>query len=520
MPSSQTLSESPAADPSSQTLSARLMPEPVPHWNRADWLLTVVLFVSTLISRIPFRTVMLYAWDSVLYSRAIEVFDVRLHQPQPPGHIFYVGLVWLVHNFVADANAAMVWVSVFAAAAAVAALYGLGRVMFGRDIALVASLLLATSLSFWLQSEVAYPYTLLGFLSIAVAATIYPVWSGNKAWVFPAALALGVASGFRQDLLPFMLPLLVAGIWDKGRWRILGAAALLLAGVSAWYVPSALLSGGFSAYREASSLQSDYLMTYFSIFGRGPGAISTNTDELSHFLLYGLSSALLLVPVILVVATTASGRPLFKDRRLLFLAVWLAPSLLFYIFIHIGEYGYVFSFLPALLLLLSWGLKKAAQLFSDRKGHPESVNRAVWGAALPLVLINMVLFLALSPPQSANRLAARDDILRSRIDTIRDNFEPGRTLIISVFDYQQANYYLPGFHQWNFDPAVEKDPAIAIPDEVDRVVIFEEYLAPADGQPRETLPIDLDQELVAIERQNADSIRVDWDQRRVYLENE
>ncbi|MDO8737048.1 MAG: glycosyltransferase family 39 protein, partial [Thermoleophilia bacterium] len=147
---------------------------------------------------------MLYAWDSVLYTRAIEQFDVRLHQPQPPGHIFYVGLVWLVNSLVGDANAAMVWVSVFAAAAAVAALYCLGRVMFGRDIALVAALLLATSLSFWLQSEVAYPYTLLGCLSIAVAAMIYPAWAGSKAWVLPAALALGIASGFRQDLLPFL----------------------------------------------------------------------------------------------------------------------------------------------------------------------------------------------------------------------------------------------------------------------------------------------------------------------------
>src|SRR5665811_1192445 len=129
------------------------------RWNRTDWLIAAVLFITTFLSRVPYRTTMLYAWDSVLYTRAIEHFDVRLHQPQPPGHIFYVGLVRLANSVFGDPNAAMVWISIFAAAAAVTMLYFLGRIMFDRNVALVAALLLATSLSFWLQSEVAYPYT-------------------------------------------------------------------------------------------------------------------------------------------------------------------------------------------------------------------------------------------------------------------------------------------------------------------------------------------------------------------------
>lgn len=486
---------------------------------RSDWLIAAALFAVTIISRIPFRTKMLYAWDSVLYTRAIELFDVRLHQPQPPGHIYYVGLVRLVNSISGDPNTAMVWISILAAAVAVAVLYFLGRIMFGRDIGLVAALLLATSLSFWLQSEVAYPYTLLGCLSVVVAAMIYPTWTGSKAWVLPAALALGIASGFRQDLLPFLLPLLVLGIWDKGRWRVAGAAVILIAGAAAWYIPSALLSGGFTAYREASAEQSDYLMTYFAVFGRGFEGLRANLDELLRFMLYGLSSALLLIPVTLIVALTSSGRRQFRDQRLLFLLAWIAPSLIFYLFIHVGEYGYVFSFLPALLLLLTWSLKTAAVMFASRPSRQRHADRALWGAAVPLILINLVLFLALSPPFSANRLAARDDILRSRIDTIKDNFDPARTMVISVFDFQQANYYLPDFQHWNFDPSVEKTPFIAIPDGVDKVVIFEEYLSPADGFTSSALPLDREQELVIIDRKAAAAVRVDWESRKVYLQD-
>lgn len=508
--------------PSRQTL---IMPEAnservsVRRWNRSDWLITAALFAITFISRIPFRTTMLYAWDSVLYTRAVELFDVRLHQPQPPGHIYYVGLVRLVNNLTGDPNAAMVWISILAAAIAVAVLYFLGRIMFGRDIGLVASLLLATSLSFWLQSEVAYPYTLLGCLSVVVAAMIYQTWVGSKAWVIPSALALGIASGFREDLLPFLLPLLVLGIWDKGRWRVAASAAILIAAVAAWYIPSALFSGGFTAYREASSQQSDYLMTYFAVFGRGLDAFQTNLDELLRFMLYGLSSALLLIPVALIVAVTSSGRQQLRDQRLIFLFAWIAPSFIFYIFIHVGEYGYIFSFLPALLLLLAWSLKAAAVMFASRPRRQRHANRALWGAAAPLILINLVLFLALSPPLSANRLAARDDILRSKIETINSNFDPARTLVISVFDYQQAKYYLSEFRHWNFDPSVEKTPSTVIPGGVNQVVIFEEYLSPADDLPSSILPLDREQELVIMDRQGAGSVRVDWETRKVYLED-
>lgn len=494
-------------------------PDTRARWNKSDWLIASALFVVTFISRIPFRTTMLYAWDSVLYTRAIEHFDVRLHQPQPSGHIFYVGLVRLVNSLFGNPNTTMVWISIFASALAVTALYYLGRIMFGRNTGLVAALLLATSPSFWLTSEVAYPYTLLGCLSVIVATIIYQTWQGSRAWVLPSALALGIASGFRQDLLPFLLPLLILGIWDKGRWRVVGAAAIVIAGAASWYIPSALLSGGFTAYRKASSDQSDYLMTYFAVFGRGAGALSTNLHELLRFSFYGLSSALLLIPIALVNAATSSGRRFFQDRRLPFLLVWMAPSLLFYIFIHVGEFGYIFSFLPALLLLLTWSLTAAAAMFAARPGRRRQANRVFWGAAIALILINLVLFLVISPPLSANRLAARDDILRSKIQTIENKFDPGKTMVISVFDYQQAKYYLPDFKHWNFDPSVEKMPSTVIPDGVDQVVIFEEYLFPADGQLSWWLPLDREQELRILDRQGADSVRVDWESREVYLEN-
>jgi len=485
-------------------------------WSGNDSAIAAALFFGTLLSRIPFRTTLLYAWDSVLYTRAIEHFNITVGQPQPPGHIFYVGLVWLINQALNDPNAAMVWISVLCATAAVTGLFVLGRIMFDRQTGLIAALLLATSLSFWALSETAYPYALLAFLSIALAGAMYRIWEGSTAWVLPTGLLLGLASGFRQDLLPFLLPLLLLTIWNKGRWRVAGALVLLAAGIAAWYIPSGLLSGGFGPYQETSGAQSDYLIEYFSVFGRGVSAIELNVYTLLRFLVYSMTAALALVPVCLAVVVSSRTRNQLWDRRLLFLAVWLLPSVLFYVFIHIGEFGYVFSFLPALLLFGVWSLQELAGQWASsgwRQAH-----KTMWGFAGAMVTVNLLLFLVLSPPMSANRIAARDDILESKVDTIAANFNPQTTFILAVFDYQQVSYYLPDFQSWTFDPSVNQNPQVQMPSSTDTVVIFEEYLSSPDPGAK-IMPLDRDQKLIYLNTDGRNILKVDWDARKVYLDN-
>ncbi|MFA6002221.1 MAG: glycosyltransferase family 39 protein, partial [Thermoleophilia bacterium] len=267
-------------------------------WNKTDWQIVSALFVATFLSRIPFRTTLFYAWDSVLYARAIDHFDVSLHQPHAPGHIFYVFLSRTVNLITGDPNSAMVWVSVFFAAAAVAALYWLGTMMFSRHIGLVAALLLATSLSFWAYSEVAYPYTLLAFLVTVFSGLIYAAREGNSTrLILLAALFLGIGSGFRQDILPFMLPLMAYGLSGMPWRRWVASAMLLGVGVASWYLPSALFSGGFTVYRESSSDQSNYIVEKISVFGRGLDAIAANLHDLGYFSLMALAAA---TPLLLI----------------------------------------------------------------------------------------------------------------------------------------------------------------------------------------------------------------------------
>lgn len=492
-------------------------------WTRSDWLICATLFLLTLLSRIPFRTGLLYAWDSVLYTRAIEDFDVTLHQPQPPGHIFYVGLVWLVNQMTGDANAAMVWVSVFASAAAVAALYWLGGHMFNRTVGLLSALFLATSLSFWAHGVLAYPYTLLAFLGIVVAGLCWRAREGSPGYLLLSTICLGVAAGFRQDLLFFMLPLWIGAMFGKPLAHKSAAAALLALTTAAWYIPSAVLSGGFASYRQASSAQTDYLLKTDSVFYNGLPALGDNLQLLGEFVLYALAAASVLAAYYLAGIVVKPGVGGWRDRRLLFLALWVAPSTFFYIFMHIGEYGYVFTFLPAVLIMAAQGAVLMARdirgwtgrrIIGDRGG----IATGALVVAVPLLVLNIALFLVFSPPLSARRLAANEDIQRSRIEVIRESFDPGSTLIVSVFNYQQALYYLPGYQHWYIDPVTAVRPVMGLPPGMDRVVLFDESLEPVDRGEAQSLPLAHEQQLFYLETEAEKNLLVDWPARWIMLE--
>ena len=83
------------------------------------WMATS-LFVLTLLSRVPFRSQILYHWDSVNFAYAMREFSVAKEQPHPPGYIVYVWLCRVVNLLFHDTQVTMVWISIVASALAVA----------------------------------------------------------------------------------------------------------------------------------------------------------------------------------------------------------------------------------------------------------------------------------------------------------------------------------------------------------------------------------------------------------------
>src|SRR5439155_22092523 len=91
-------------------------------------LTAAAIFAAVTVSRLPFATTHLWAWDSVLYARALEhgflvSADPALSRPHPPGYVVSAAVAALARTVVLDSNAALVLVSILASAAGAALLY-------------------------------------------------------------------------------------------------------------------------------------------------------------------------------------------------------------------------------------------------------------------------------------------------------------------------------------------------------------------------------------------------------------
>jgi hypothetical protein len=358
------------------------------------------LFLGVLATRIPFMTTHLWAWDSGLYARAIEegfyvTADPATQRPHPPGYIWYVWTAALVRGVTHDSNTALVVISMVSAAAGAALLYLIAARHVRREVAVVAALAYGLSPVVWMYSEVAYPYTLLALLSLALGTMLI---EGRRP-VFES-FALGLLAGFRQDVLVLLGPL---WLWRVGalpvRTLALSSSALV-AGSLIWLVPSAALSGGLSAYIATLGEQSR-VVSGGSLPGGGPGAVAQNAVILGEPLVVGLNVLwLLLVADLVWVALRATrGHGPRPGRLAIGLALWIVPALVFYVVVHVGEWGYALFLFPPLVLTAAIRLDRLVARVGDR----------AWPAlAAVVVIVPAILFLASDMRFSARQIRERD----------------------------------------------------------------------------------------------------------------
>lgn len=415
--------------------------------KRQDILAALGLFGLGLLTRLPFTEKILYHWDSINFAFSLKHFDVAAGQPQVPGYILFVYLARLVNLLLGNPERTLVSISVLSSGLAIAALYGLGSAMFDRRTGLLAALFLASSPLFWFYGEVALPHTLDGLVVILAVWMFYNILRGRYELIIPAAIWLGVAGGLRPQTEVFLMPLAVLTAWRIGWRRSLWAGFVLGIVNLAWLIPLMWLSGGIGHYMEILSSYSASFNTSTSIFTGGLWGLIRNLRKLSMYTAYGWSTALL--PALLAgVLALRSIRKLdihfLKDARLWVFLLWMLPGLIYYVFVHMGQQGLVFVFLPALFLL------SAAGWFILKKWIK---TRYKWPAAGVLLLLNAVIFLAAPAfPLGGNglKLLTVDTIRQhdarylSLIHEIPRHFSPSSTILLSS-EWRFPQYYLPGY---------------------------------------------------------------------------
>lgn len=421
------------------------------------WIALALAFL-TLALRLPLQSQTLNDWDSVNHALALTGFDVVAHRPQPPGYILYIGLGRLAQFVWPDPQSALVAVSILAAVVAVVLLYFLGRRVVSPTVGLIAALLLATSPAFWFDSLVALPYVVEGCFSIAVAYLLYRVLAGEANLAPLAAVVFAGGIGARQMLSVFLGPLALYVYWKQSRRARLEGLGWFTLVCLIWFVPMVASAGGLAGYLTAlRALNAAFGEEYVVAGAGGLAALARNVSHLAAYTAYAANLAL--VPVLLAlwhVARDSRLRERLRDPRVVWMALWLVPSWLFYTLAHMGSPGLVYVFLPALLLI--------AAVYLGRWFAPEPRAGGVsWRAGAVALLCGANAFIFLGTPTDLylgrslrvlnySSLVAHDRYLTTRVSAIRGQFDPQTTLVLAT-DWRFAEYYLPEYRVLFFVPA-------------------------------------------------------------------
>jgi hypothetical protein len=422
------------------------------------------LFSIALATRLPFLTDEFWAHDSVLYARAVEVgFDPADHRPQPPGYLYYVLLIRAVSAVTGDPVEALTLVSAVSAAAAVALLYVLAGRMYDERTAVMSALFLMTSVTFWGESLVALPYTLLAALTIVVALLL---WRTIDPWSDPppssvergrrlalASLAWGLAIGFRSDLAGFLAPAwLLAALSTTLAWAVASAAIVGAAALSWLAATVALTPGGADRYFAALSQHLDFINERYSVSGRGIDALLNNVREFARFMGRALFALMGVLAVVLVSRETQRTE-LRHPPRAAFLLLWALAPLPVNLLVHAGEYGYMFSMLPGLCVVAARGAIGAVRAARMPRTLP-------WVAAA-VIATNAGIFLFSDEPLTRRDVAKRDDGIAERVALIAPVEPRERVIVVTAYDQVLIEQYLPGRRIVAYLP--DATPALEVP---------------------------------------------------------
>jgi hypothetical protein len=503
--------------------------------DRYDVLCATALAVLTILSRLPYRARMLYNWDAVQFALALREYDVVKHQPHPPGYILYVALGRLVDTWLDNPTAAYVVLAVAFSGLTTFVVYFVARTAYDRATALVAATLLAVSPLFWFYGSVGLTYAGEALCASTVAYFAFRALRGSESDAWLAAGYLGLAGGVRQSILLLLLPLwlgaTVAGV-RRVRTVVVGLG-IMAAAVVAWFVPMIWLTGGLDRYLAASVDLAETVVKPTSILG---GVLDTN-----------LRMARYLVESVLVglgpLALTAFLVPWYVRHRgwgsrEWFLVGWTVTPVLVYTLVHFGQAGYVLTFLPALVVLLSAvlvaALGRAAAWVAPRL-RPVALAAAV----AVVVLANGAFFVNARPLQrdfersraawvkmaedeafdwifsrTAAALREHEEVVRTFVAAITGQFSDADTVIITELGntrsypwMRHAVFYLPSYAVYElqvgdlppgyYAPRGSlamtrvRDSEIRLPPSVRRLVWFVDHWSPTSERPPGLMEIEI-----------------------------
>jgi 4-amino-4-deoxy-L-arabinose transferase-like glycosyltransferase len=460
---------------------------------RVFWIVVALFFSITRILPTPEY----FSIDNVNLALALERFDPRVHQPQPPGYPLFVAFSTLVNSLVADARTTFAIVSFVVCGLCVPLIFALARRMFSLWVAKAATLLFVVNPVFWYGGLNGPLRPNLALFSLVAAYCAWRAWQGERRFVAWGALGIGVGSGFRPEILVNTFPLWVASAWlgTRSVRTLLTGLLVMAAGVLTWFSMLVVAVGGpgplwtlMSAYAVEQSRNESVL------FGAAIAAWLNQVNRLFIWNGIALLGAAWAIPWFF----KAKDRVGFRSHQSSFLAVWVLPGLTIQALTHVAAPGHTLFSTPALCIVSAYILWVAIpRLVRHNSLVPQARETALCGAAF----LNLLMFLNVFPvpttpstgvfTQVRNAVAfgifetslgqlrwydsvTRDSLRDIRTYTPKNPSEPAILVSSDVhskvwfMNWRIARYYLPNREMWVI--ADRMDPPMAQLVQRDKVI--------------------------------------------------
>src|SRR5438552_2883539 len=195
----------------------------------------ILILALLLLTRLP-AMAEYFTIDNVNLAFSLEKFDPRVHQPQPPGYPFFVLFARIVNVIFRDTERTFAAISLIVTGLCLPAAFLLGKRMFSQWAGAAATFLLLLNPVFWHSSLDGPLRPYLALFSLLTAYCCWRCWNGEQRFAMWGAVALGVGSGFRPDLIAFLFPLwFVSSCVGTKSWRtVLQGIAVLAVIVAVW----------------------------------------------------------------------------------------------------------------------------------------------------------------------------------------------------------------------------------------------------------------------------------------------
>ncbi len=405
------------------------------------WAFMAVLVVFIVGTRWPLAPRYPYYFDSGNFALSLEQFNPALHQPQPPGYAFFVGLIRLIHLWVERPERVLLVAGLLAACAATLLIRMLAAELFGRTAGILAAALLASNPVFWFAGVTNQIRLFLSLIAVGIGLLAWRALTrpARPYWFSAACAGLGLAGGFRPEAALLLAPV---GLWvwsatGRSPRRLAIGAACFTACSLPWIAVTVMAVGGIHP-------TVDMLWTYADSQFHGTSAVFGATGRAAYKMFASALVWNLLGAVVWLWAVPfARLRTWNPDlrRQATFLSIAFLPPFLFSAFIHIGDPDQGLASIS--ILCVAGGAVLAAFL------HRIGSHRA-YAASSAIVLAHALLFFLpptrLAQASSYRAVLAVDRLTTNAITAIQDLDCDGPVTIVhyaSPVSSRHLAYYFP-----------------------------------------------------------------------------